>query len=124
MQPETKNKFDLEERTMAFGEFVIDFCRKLPQNVITRPLISQLIRSATSVGANYMEANSASSRKDFRNKIYICKKEIQETGHWFRMLERAVPGIKEEIKHLITEKEELTLIFGRILSTIRTKDSE
>ena len=116
--------YDLEERAAKFGESIILFIKILPYNDINRPLINQLIRSATSIGANYMEANSASSRKDFRNKIYICKKEIQETGHWFRMLERAIPGIKEETKCLITEKQELTLIFGRILSTIRAKDSE
>ena len=66
-----KNKYDLEERTAKFGESIIKFCRTLNQDAIVRPLISQLIRSATSVGANYMEANSASSRKDFRNKIFI-----------------------------------------------------
>lgn len=73
--------FDLEERTARFGEDIIRLCKQLPKNDITRPLINQLIRSATSVGANYMEANSANSKKDFRNKIYISKKEAQETQH-------------------------------------------
>ncbi len=76
-----KKHFDLEERTAVFGENVIEFCKPLKESAITRPLISQIIRSATSVGANYQEANGASSRKDFRNKIHICKKEAQETGH-------------------------------------------
>jgi len=70
-----KTKYDLEDRTAKFGEEVIKFCKAIHQNTITKPLISQLVRSATSIGANYMEANGASSRKDFRNKIFICKKE-------------------------------------------------
>ena len=74
-------KYDLEERTAKFGENVISFCKSLPHNTINKPLISQLIRSSTSVGANYMEANGASSRKDFKNKIFICKKEAHKTKH-------------------------------------------
>ncbi len=106
-----KNKYDLEERTAKFGEEIIKFCRTLNQDTIVRPLISQLIRSATSVGANYMEANSASSKKDFRNKIFICKKEAQETKHWLRMLIQAVSGKQDEIKILWHEAQELTLFF-------------
>ena len=66
--------YDLEERTARFGENVIVFCRSIKQDTISKPLISQIVRSGTSIGANYMEANVASSKKDFRNKIYICKK--------------------------------------------------
>ncbi len=60
-----KAAYDLEERTAKFGEDVIIFCRSIRQDVISSPLISQIVRSSTSVGANYMEANAASSRKDF-----------------------------------------------------------
>ncbi|MES2971843.1 MAG: four helix bundle protein [Patescibacteria group bacterium] len=59
-------KFDLEERTARFGEDVIKLCRTIKQDAITRSLVDQVIRSATSIGANYMEANGASSKKDFR----------------------------------------------------------
>jgi four helix bundle protein len=72
------NKYDLEERTARFGESVIVFCKSIKMGPIISPLVNQLVRSATSVGANYMEANGASSRKDFLNKIFICKKEAQE----------------------------------------------
>lgn len=61
-----KNEYTLEERTAKFGEMIIDFCKSIKQDAITKPLVSQLIRSGTSVGANYMEANAASSKKDFR----------------------------------------------------------
>ena len=61
-------RYDLEERTAKFGENVIDFVKNINKNEIIKPLISQVIRSATSIGANYMEANQAVSHKDFRNK--------------------------------------------------------
>ena len=75
------NNYDLEERTAKFGEDIIDFCKSVNQDAIVKPLISQLVRSATSIGANYMEANGASSKQDFKNKIFICKKASQETKH-------------------------------------------
>jgi four helix bundle protein len=114
-------KFDLEERTAVFGENVIRLCRKVPSDDITRPLLNQLIRSATSVGANYMEANGASSKKDFRNKFHICKKEAQETKHWLRMLAQSTPAHKEEMRKLWQECHELTKIFQAITATLRSK---
>jgi len=115
------NKYNLEDRTAKFGERVILFCRILNEDSITRPLINQLIRSATSIGANYMEANGASSRTDFRNKIYICKKEAQETKHWIRMLSVAIPDKKDELRELWQEAQELTMIFQKITSTLNEK---
>ena len=110
-------KYDLEERTACFGEGVIVLCKTIPQNVITKPIISQFIRSATSIGANYMEANGASSKKDFRNKIFICKKKAQETKHWVRMLSTAVSDRKEELRGFWKEAQEFILIFGKIASS-------
>lgn len=115
------NKYNLEDRTAKFGEKIIIFCRLLNEDSITRPLINQLIRSATSIGANYMEANGASSKTDFRNKIYICKKEAQETKHWLRMLSVAVPDKKDELRELWQEAQELTMIFQKITSTLNEK---
>lgn len=65
------NKYNLEERTAIYGENIIAFCKSVKQDTITRPIVGQLIRNGTSVGANYCEANNASSKKDFRNKIFI-----------------------------------------------------
>jgi four helix bundle protein len=110
----TTSKFDLEERTSKFGIETIRFCKTININDITRPLINQLIRSATSVGANYMEANGADSKNDFRNKISICKKEAKETMHWLRMVIEADPKMKVEAMRLWTEAKELSLIFGAI----------
>lgn len=74
-------KFDLEERTGKFGENIIEFAKKIPKNPITLPLITQLIKAGTSVGANYCEADCAESKKDFEHKLGICKKESKETKH-------------------------------------------
>lgn len=115
---EARNNYDLEERTALFGESIIVFCKGISQTAITQPLITQLIRSATSVGANYMEANSASSKRDFRNKIYICKKEAEETKHWLRMISVAIPEHKTGAGKLWKEAQELTLIFGKIVSKL------
>ena len=113
------NKFDLEERTGKFGEQIISFCSSVRRDEITRPIISQLIRSGTSIGANYMEANGASSKRDFVNKIFICKKEAQETKHWLRMIASCLPDKKEETRKLWQECQELTLIFQKIGMTSR-----
>jgi four helix bundle protein len=113
--------YDLEERTAKFGEKIIKFSNKIEKTLVSRPIIVQLVKSGTSVGANYMEANGASSKKDFKNKIYICKKEAQETKHWLRMLLVCLPELKEEIKAIAQECQELILIFGKITSTLRNE---
>ena len=89
-------QYDLEERTAKFGEAIIDFVKTLKETTINKTLIRQLVRSATSIGANYMEANQANSKRDFKNKIHLCKKESNETKHWLRMISRANPDKKEE----------------------------
>lgn len=71
-------RYDLEERTAKYGEDIIRFCKKIPDAPVTRPLMVQLIRSGTSVGANYCEADDAESKKDFVHKIGLCKKESRE----------------------------------------------
>ena len=116
---QTNKKFDLEERTAKLGEDIIKFCKSIKQDSITKSLINQLIRSTSSIGANYMEANGASSKKDFRNKIYICKKEAQESQHWLRMLSVALPERKTELRKLWQEVHELVLIFQKITSTLK-----
>ncbi len=115
---QTVQKYDLEERTARFGEDIIKLCRNLKHDDITRPLIGQLIRSATSIGANYMEANGASSKKDFRSKAHICKKEAQESQHWLRMLSVAVPEKKPELRLHWQECHELVLIFQKITASL------
>ena len=81
-----KRPFDLEERTGRFGEAAIAFAKSIAHNPMTIPLITQLVRAATSIGANYCEADDAESNKDFRHKIGICRKEAKETKHWLLMI--------------------------------------
>ena len=104
----------MEERTALFGEAIIVFARGVPRHVVTRPLISQLVRSGTSVGANYCEADDAVSKKDFRHKIGICRKEARETKHWLRMIVAAEPDTKPQARALWQEAKELHLIFAAI----------
>ncbi len=113
-QKPINKEFDLEERTAVFGEAVIDYVRTLPRNEVTRPLITQLVKSATSVGANYCEADDAESRKDFKHKIGICKKEAREAKHFLRMIARANPATSTHARELWQEAKELNLIFNAI----------
>ena len=108
-------KYDLEERTAEFGENILDFCKSLKQDSITRPLISQLVRSGTSVGANYSEGNEATSKKDFQHKLSIAKKEARETMHWLRMINRVDESNVGKTKELKQEAHELVLIFSAII---------
>ena len=116
-------KYDLEERTASFGEAIIDFSRRIPKDPVTLSLITQLVRAGTSVGANYCEADNACSKKDFVNKIGLCKKESRETRHWLRMIAKAVAPLKDETwQHLCEEALELNLIFAAIVNSSKAKD--
>lgn len=113
-------EFNLEERTAKFGENIIKLVRTIPENTISKPVLSQLIRSGTSVGANYCEADDAESRQDFIHKIGICKKEARETKHWIRMLVTIFPQCKEEARIMWKEAKELNLIFNAIRKSAKT----
>ena len=106
--------YDLEDRTSKFSESVIELCQTLNETAVTRPLISQLVRSATSIGANYCEANDAHSPRDFRHKIALCRKESRETKYWCRLMAKAVNSKANEFRPLWQEAHELNLIFSTI----------
>ncbi len=114
-----KNKFDLVERTSKFGEEIIFFTKKITESPINRPLIGQLVRSGTSIGANYMEADCAESKKDFAHKIGICKKEAKETEYWLRMISKTNPNEIVSCRKLWKEAHELLLIFSSIVNKIK-----
>lgn len=107
-------KYDLAERTSNFGAETIIFTKGIKETNINRSIINQLIKSATSIGANYMEADCAESKKDFIHKIGICKKESKETTHWLSMLAIAEPNLVDNCHNLRREAHELTLIFSSI----------
>jgi four helix bundle protein len=106
--------FDLEERTSRFGEAVVHFAKKIPVNLVTTPLIPQLVRAGTSVGANYLEADDADSKKEFRYRIGVARREARETKHQLRMVVAAEPQFCDEARVLWQEAKELNLIFGAI----------
>jgi len=114
-------KFDLEERTARFGENIIEFAKKMPQNPINIPIITQLVKSGTSVGANYCEADCAESKKDFEHKLGICKKESKEAKHWLRMTAKAATNLKDEARKHWKEANELNLIFSSIINKSKRK---
>ena len=119
-QPGTERKddghrqFDLGERTAKFGESAVRFARALKLDAVTSPLVQQLVRAATSVGANYGEADEAGTKKEFRYRISLCRRESRECKHWLRMIATAVPQSKEDARRLWKEADELTLIFAAI----------
>jgi four helix bundle protein len=113
-EPGEKRVYDLEERTARFGEAIIDFAKTIPQSAVTNRIISQLIGAGTSVGANYLEADDAVSKKEFLKNIGTCRKEARETKHFLRMIVRAVPELKPEARKLWTGARELNLIFSKI----------
>jgi len=123
-ESDTKPVYDLEERTARFGEAVIDFAKTIPQGPTTDRIISQLIGAATSVGANYIEADDSVSKKEFLKCIGTCKKEARETKHFLRMSVRAVPQLKPEAKRLWIEASELHLIFAKIWRSGKQRQEE
>ena len=114
---EEKNKiYDLEERTALFAERIRDFVLKLPRNVANIQYGPQLIRAASSPGANYIEANENLGEKDFKMKIKICRKEAKETAYWLRLvILDSSENMENERKSLRQEAIELKLIFTAIL---------
>ncbi len=110
--------YNLEERTAKFSENMLALVRTIKKDDINRNIIVQLVRAATSIGANYCEANASSSKRDFRNKIYIRKKEANETKYWLRILLAYHPELKETILILWKEAHEFYLIFQKITTTI------
>lgn len=117
-----KTNYNLEERTTCFSEAVIDVCKSISKTIISVPIISQLIRATTSIGANYREANGASSRLDFRNKIYVCKKEAKETEYWLQLLAKADEKFTDPCRKLWKESHELTLIFSKIAGSLKVSN--
>ncbi len=108
----------LEDRMLDFSVAVVKHCAKLKQPLI-KPLTSQVIRSASSIGANFVEANNGSSRQDFRNKIFIAKKEANETKYWLRMLQK-LGDSTEELESLLLEVQEFIMILQKITNTLRS----
>jgi four helix bundle protein len=118
---EVKNtkRYDLEERTFRFTQNVIALSNVVPKTLANIEMLKQVIRSSGSVGANYIEANEALSKKDFALRIKICRKEAKETLYWLRLLESKGEAELKMQQELIQESTELTKIFGSIVEKVK-----
>ena len=118
-EPVAKCAYDLEEGTARFGEAIIDFAKTIPNSPVTNRIINQLVGAERSVGANYVEADDAVSKKEFLKSIGTCKKEAREVKHFLRMAVRTSPELKSQARKRWMEAKELHLIFSRIWRTGR-----
>ncbi|OGL98616.1 four helix bundle protein [Candidatus Uhrbacteria bacterium RIFOXYB2_FULL_45_11] len=110
-----EKKYDLEERTLLFAIAVRNLVKILPRTISNIEDMKQIVRSSASVGANYIEANEALSKRDFVHRIKICKKEAKETIFWLRLLRpQNESSFFGQIDDLLQEAKELLLILGSI----------
>jgi four helix bundle protein len=115
-----RKEYDLEDRTLAFAKRVRAFVKKLRKSVSNIEDGKQLVKASGSVGANYIEANEAISKKDFILRIKICRKEAKESRYWLRLVDLFEEvELEDERSELVNEAKELTNIFGAILKKSR-----
>lgn len=114
-KPQDQKRFDLEERTEKFAERVITFVGLVPKDIAENEIVKQLVRSAGSIGANYIEANESLSRKDFLMRAKISRKEAKETGYWLKLI-KCLPSQEAERDGLVQEATELMKILGAIVT--------
>jgi len=105
------NKAELEQRTKEFSLQLIRFLESLPKNYLGEAMGKQLLKSGTSIGANYREANRAESKADFIHKLAIAEKEASETVYWLELMTEAGIGSRQEVARLLRETKELLAIF-------------
>ena len=117
---EVKNpgRYDLEARTQKFAKAVIQFISILAKTIPNEEISRQVIRSAGSVGANYIEANEALSKKDFAMRVKICRKEAKESRYWLELFDIKDEQIEKQRQLLFNEATELTKIFGAIVEKV------
>ena len=108
-------QYDLEDRTLTFAKDVIKFVKSLPRTIANIEIKKQLVRASGSVGANYIEANEALSKKDFVMRVKICRKEAKETRYWLKLTQANAQDAETQKQLLIQEATELMKIFGAIL---------
>lgn len=110
-------KRDLEERTFKFAKDVREFVKRLPRTVSNAEDVRQVVRSSGSVGANYIEAQEALSKKDFRLRVRIARKEAKESKYWLRLLNAGeAADVVRERERLIQEVSELVSILSAIIN--------
>jgi four helix bundle protein len=112
---QNSKRYDLEDRTLSFSKRIIHLVKALPKNTINFNLGDQLMRSGTSMGANYREANETETKKDFLFRLRICRKEGKETIYWLNLITETNPELANNINSLLQETTELVKIFAAII---------
>jgi len=102
---------------LIFSRNVLTYCAQEKPTNINKSLIHQLVRSATSIGANYAEANNAASKADFKSKIFIAKKEAAETKYWLSLFSD-MTSQKEECQRLLQECHYILMTLQKIVNTL------
>lgn len=113
---QNNKKYDLEDRTINFSKQIIDLVNELPKNQVNLQFTTQLIRSSSSIGANYREANDSLGKKDFYMRVRISRKEAKETRYWLELILHNNPSLEGVLNPLINESIELVKIFSAIIS--------
>lgn len=114
--------YDLGKRTTALTEITISTLRNIQLTLYNKNAVEQLIRSISSIGANYQEANGGVSKNDFKSKIALCKKESMESEYWLTILYKLSPSSEDELKPIRAETHQLVLIFTKILQSCRSHE--
>lgn len=114
-QSSKPKQYDLEDRTFRFSQQVIVLARSIKKDLVIYELCKQVVRSACSIGANYIEANESLGKKDFAMRIRICRKEAKETQYWLRLIASTE---NKDLNRLANEAIELMKIFGAILTKV------
>lgn len=107
-------KYDLEDRTLIFSKRIVLFAKNIPFSIVNRRLVDQLVRSATSIGANYREANETKTKNDFIYRMRISRKEAKETLYWLKLIKEANDDL-DNVDDLIGETNELIKITATII---------
>jgi len=112
---------NLNDRLLEYGARIIKLVESLPKTLVGRRIGDQLLRSGTSVGANYEEAQAAESREDFVHKLQIALKELRESNYWLRLLVRASKVTPEKMASLLDESNQLRAILSKAVATAKGK---
>jgi four helix bundle protein len=112
---------DLNERLMEYAVQIIRLVESLPKTIVNRRIGDQLLRSGTSVGANYEEAQGAESRSDFIHKLQIALKEVRESNDWVRLLARSGKVSSQQLVNIIDESTQLRAILSKAVATAKGK---
>jgi len=116
-----KFKEDFVKRLIRFSIKILKFCEKMRVKRILWSIIDQLIRSATSIGANVVEAKSSSSRKDYLRFFEIALKSANETKYWLILIRETMPEFKVETELILKEADEISKVIGASVLTLKGK---